>query len=393
MTKEHVNSSNEPNLKDILYPYTDRLKKNREFITRVWNLDNDERPGFVITPDLRIKGEPSGRPNNLYHKYTGTLRDRLLDSEKYLESQIYSNQAMMGNRGDFIPFLCPNIGVVAIPSAMGCEIQWWENDWPSAKPAITDPLQVYSLYKPKVTDAVMGMELNYTRHWLERTGGNYPIEMADCQSPLDIAAMILGHNNYLMALYTHAKEMHDLLSMITEIVIEFIQAQRDLIHQYQAEFVGMIDHPWIPDGFGVNIAHDENVMISPDMHDEFALPYLNQISEAFNGIFIHSCGRFVHNLRSFEKIYKLRGLEFGASEAPYQPVLDTFNGRILLAMRIGLNRGIQFNSMADFVRSVKQASKTNRGLFFNVNCDTSDVIVPENWPGTNVNEISDLIEG
>jgi hypothetical protein len=127
------------------------------------------------------------------------------------------------------------------------------------------------------------------------------------------------------------------------------------------------------------------------MHDEFALPYLNQISEAFNGIFIHSCGRFAHQLRSFAKVKMLRGLEFGASEAPYQPVIEAFNGKIVLSVRIGLNQDIVFPSMIDFVRRILAARKTNRGLL--INCDITNGVIPTGWPTVDLDEIYQLCSG
>jgi hypothetical protein len=33
---------------DFLDQYTDQIITSREFLTGLWNLDNDERPGFMI---------------------------------------------------------------------------------------------------------------------------------------------------------------------------------------------------------------------------------------------------------------------------------------------------------------------------------------------------------
>ena len=55
-------------------------------------------------------------------------------------------------------------------------------------------------------------------------------------------------------------------------------------------------------------------MISAEMHEEFHVPYLNQLSEVFGGIYHHTCGKWTHQFGSLEKITRLRGLEFGAPE-------------------------------------------------------------------------------
>ena len=107
-------------------------------------------------------------------------------------------------------------------------------------------------------------------------------------------------------------------------------------------------------------------MLSPELHDEFGVPYLNRLSDAFGGIYVHSCGDWTHLFPSLEKVRGLRGLEFGASEAPYDKVLARFGGKTVLACRIGLHRDIRFAGMADFVRKIIAAAPTPRGLFVHV---------------------------
>jgi hypothetical protein len=384
--------SDAPDFTQQLIPYTERIASSKTFLTRLWHLDNDERPGFMVGyVGPKVKGGTSSENVLFVREGEGTFRDRLLDPERYLRTQTDVCFKMLENRGDFVPVISPMIGIVAIPSALGCPVQWWEDDLPAVRPAIHDLDDMDRLRKPALYDQVMGMSLNYTRHWLERTQGAFPIGPVDCQSPLDLAALVLGHNNYLEALYTHPNEIKRLLQLLTETIIEFITEQRRIVKEFGAEFVPSYAYPWLPDGYGINIAHDENVMISAAMHDEFALPYLNQISEAFNGIFIHSCGRFTHQLKSFAKVDRLRGLEFGASEAPFGPVMEAFNGKTVLSVRIGLHQEIVFPSMADFVRQILAARTTNRGLF--INCDITNGIIPTDWPEVDLDEIYRLVLG
>jgi len=140
----------------------------------------------------------------------------------------------------------------------------------------------------------------------------------------------------------------------------------------------------------VSVANDMAVMLSPDLHDEFSVPYLNRISDAFGGVYIHSCGDWTHLFPSLEKVRGLRGLEFGASEAPYDKVLSHFGGRTVLACRVGLHRDIRFNGMADFVRRIIAAAPTPRGLFIHV--DITNGLVGPDWPETVLDEIYRLIE-
>jgi hypothetical protein len=370
---------------DFMISYADRIAASRDFLTRLWHLDNDERPGFMIGyvgPKVK-NGQPI--ENALFARQgPDTVRERILDPEKYLRVQLQEIAGQLAQRGDYVPGLCPMLGVIGIPSAFGCEVVWWEDDLPSVRPL----KQAYDLRKPSITDGELGRILDFTRYFLQQTSGRIPIRITDVQGPLDSAALILGHNNFLMAMVTSPKEVHHVLQRVTDLTIEYVQAYRDLIHEYGGEFVPSINYPWMPDDFDAGGARRMRDDFA-EMHDEFAVPYLNQISDAFGGIFVHSCGRWAHQVESLSRVHNLRGLEFGGSEAPYAPVLEYFGGKTALVVRVGLNRDVKFNGMADFVRRILAARTTNRGLFINV--DVTNGLIDADWLETDLEEIYQLI--
>ena len=319
----------------------------------MWALEND-RPGFQIGyVGPRLKG---GRPvPSALFSTDGpdTVRDRLLDPDKFLRAQLAEIEGQLAFRGDYVPSLCPALGVVGIPSAFGCEVIWWERDLPAVRPAISDPEEIFDLPRPDVRAGELGRMLDYTRYFVEQTGGCLPIRLTDLQGPLDAAALIVGHNNFLMAMLTHPEAIHHLLQMVTDLTIEVAQAQRAIVAEYGGEFVPSLHQPWLPDGFGFGVSNDECVMISVEMHEEFHV----RIS-----ISSPKCSRHLPSLlrqvdapvQQPEKVRNLRGLEFGASEAPYAPVLERFGGRTVLRA-VGLHRDLKFDGMADFVRRVDSA--------------------------------------
>ncbi len=369
-----------------------KIERSKAFLERLWALENDERPGFMIGyVGPRVKnGKPI--PSALFStEGSDTVRDRLQDPAKFLKAQLTEIDAQLELEGDFVPSLCPTLGLVGIPSAFGCEVVWWENDLPAIRPVIQDDAQaVYALPTPTVRDGELGRMLDYTRYFIEQTGGRYPLRMSDIQGPLDSGALIMGHNNFLMAMYTEPDAVHHLLQMVTDLTIAFVQAQRDLARSLGCEYVPSMFQPWMPDGLGVSISNDECVMVSAAMHDEFQVPYLNQLSEAFGGVYLHSCGKWTHQFPSLAKIHNLRGHEFGASEATFEPVLEHFGGKIALACRVGLHRDLKFAGMADYVRRVKAASKTYRGLFINV--DITNGLIDDDWHETDLHEIYRLFD-
>jgi hypothetical protein len=363
----------------------------RSFLSRMWHLGNAERPGFMfgyVGP--RVKRGAPIRSALFSTEGVGTVRDRLRDAGKFLDAQIKENEAVTALPGDVVPSVCPAFGVVGIPSAFGCEVVWWEDQLPAVRPfAGLDPGRILEMKKPSFHDGELGRVLNYTSEFLQKTGGGVPVRLTDIQGPLDSAALVVGHTEFLSLLTMHPAAAHHLLRLVTEFTIDLVRAQREIVRRAGVEFVPSMFQPWIPDGLGVSVANDESVMISAAMHDEFSVPYINILSEEFGGVIIHCCGNWVHQFKSLDKVRHLRGLEFGASEAPFESVLDYFGGRTVLACRVGLHRDVHFAGMQDYVARVLQTSRTFRGLFINV--DITNGIVDETWPETDIEEIARMI--
>jgi hypothetical protein len=367
------------------------IDKNREFLTRLWRLENDDRPAFLLGYlGPRVRGGRPVRSALFSTEGEGTVRDRLLDPAKFLEAQLVEINDQMAYQGDFVPCLCPAFGVINIPAAFGCEVVWWEDNFPAVRPLLlSGPTALRDLPPPTISSGEMGRILETTRFFIEKTAGRIPIRLTDIQGPLDSGALIMGHAEFFTAMRTHPWEVHHLLQMITDFTIECARAQREIVRARGVEFVPSLFQPWIPDGFGISVSNDASVMISADEHNEFCLPYLNQISDAFGGIYVHSCGNWLHQVPSLAKVRGLRGLEFGASETPFPPLAKYFAGRTVLACRVGLHRDIKFKGMADYVASIVKARKTNRGLFIHI--DITNGLIDENWPETDVDELYGLL--
>lgn len=364
----------------------------REFLARLWSLENADRPGALIGyAGPRVKGGSPVRSALFSTEGRDTVKARLLDPDKFLAAQLEEIEGQSRLRGDLVPALCPTLGVIAIPSAFGAEVVWWENDFPAVRPLIGDNIEaIRRLKKPAITDGELGRILDDTRVFLERTEGRIPIRLGDIQGPLDNAALIFGHTSFLEAVLAAPGEVHRLLDVITGLMIEFASAQREIVRAAGAEFVPSSFQPWLADGRGLSVANDVAVMLSPDLHDEFGVPYLNRLSDAFGGVYVHSCGDWTHLFPSLEKVRGLRGLEFGGSEAPYDKVLARFGGKTVLACRVGLNRDLRFAGMADFVRRVLAAAPTPRGLFLHI--DVTNGLTGDDWPETDLEEIEAILD-
>jgi len=371
---------------DFHEEFSDQIAINREFLEKLWLCENEDRPGFLIgyTGPEMIGGKPV---QSAIFSVAGTdsVRTRLQDPERFLRAQLEEIEGQMRFHGDFVPALTPTVGVVTIPSAFGCEVVWPEDDFPTVRPLINDPEEITDLKMPDLQAGELGRILEYTSYFRRETNKQYPIRLTDIQGPLDNASLIMGHNNFLLALNTHPKLVHQLLQMITDLTVEFVHKQRQIAHN----FVPSLMQPWIPDGWGISISNDDSVMISSQHMEEFGVPYFNQLSKAFGGLYVHSCGNWLHQVPTLEKIENLKGLEFGASEVPFREILDIFGGRVVLACRVGFNKDYRFSGVEDFVRQIMSARKTHRGLFIHV--DVTNGLVDDSWPVTDLNRIYSLI--
>lgn len=368
------------------------VASSREFLERMWRLENTERPGYMFGyMGPKVKGGKSVSSALFSLDGPETVRERLQDPEKFLQAQLEEIEAQLALPGDVVPSLCPAFGVVSIPSAFGSEVIWWDHNLPAVKPACDgEPASVLALRTPTLEDGEIPRILKYTRHFIKRTGGVFPIRLTDVQGPLDAAALIAGHTEFLSLIMTDPQTAHHLLRAVTDFIISLVKAQRHIAKVNKVEFVPGMFQPWMPDGHGISIANDECVMMSAEMHDTFSVPYMNLLSEEFGGIAMHSCGDWTHQFSSLDNVRNLRGLEFGASEASYERVLGHFGGKAVLACRVGLHRDVHFDGMKDFVSRILRAAATYRGLFINI--DITNGILGESWPETDIAEISRMIE-
>lgn len=370
---------------------SDRTDGAKEFLCRMWRRENLTRPGFMfgfVGP--KVKGGTPIRSALFSPEGTGTVRERLRDPAAFLRAQLEEVRGQLALPGDVVPSVCPAFGVVGIPSAFGCEVVWWEDNLPAVRPLPgISPEEVLAIRKPSVRDGELARVLDFTEEFITRTEGRVPVRLTDIQGPLDSAALIVGHTEFLGLMMTDPDAAHHLLRTVTDLAIDLVRAQREIVRNRGVEFVPSMFQPWIPDGTAVSVSNDECVMISAAMHDEFGVPYINALSEEFGGVAVHSCGDWTHQFESLDKIRNLRGLEFGATEASYERVFGHFGGRTVLACRVGLHRDLKFAGMRDYVARILRAAPTYRGLFVNV--DVTNGILEETWPETDIAEIEEMI--
>ena len=247
-------------------------------------------------------------------------------------------------------------------SAFGCDVRYFEHTLPWAHPVIKaddPPERVYDLVPPKVTDGQLGQMLEFNDYFVAETKGRYPIALTDLQGPLDTAYLVWDPSAFMPAMFTNPKEVHHLMRLVTDLIIAFVKEQE----ARSPEFIPCHFPPiWLPPGQGIAISDDGLAVIGPKLYEEFCLPYVNELSEEFGGIMIHSCGNFVHQLDNLAKVHNLRGLNFGASETPFEAVWERFNGKTAIIPHLGLNNPLLFAGNREFMEHIARVRTHNRGL-------------------------------
>jgi len=204
-----------------------------------------------------------------------------------------------------------NYGVGIIPSLFGCKIIQRGNDLPWVK-SVNSLNDIRKIVKKGVPDTNGGMVpmVSETQDFFRSKLHNYPnlresvrIGMADNQGPFNIAVMIRGPDLFI-ELYSHKELIKEFLKLITQTYIEFSKSQKGKIDEEIN--IGYYFQYRLPGG--VKIAEDHALSISPQMYDEFCLPYNARIGEKFGGISILLCGQTKNVIKNVIETPNLKGI-------------------------------------------------------------------------------------
>ena len=258
--------------------------------------------------------------------------DDLRSFDLRLQKFLAGAPAVLAESPDYIPVFPTHIGAVQQASAFGCEVvQVQEGDTLWARQLIHeyDPDRILEMTVPPVDAGTQGECLEMARRAEEFFGGGIPVRIGDMQGPADVAGQVWGEENLFRAMFEHPEAAHHLIGLAADLLIAFHRAQEALV----TEFVGMHcpTNLWMPPGFGTALSEDYAPLLSPRLYEEFSLPYVNRVSEACGGVWVHCCGKFAHNFDNFLKIKDLRGLNPAPPEVEWTEIVAKFGEVCCLA--------------------------------------------------------------
>lgn len=182
-----------------------------------------------------------------------------------------------------LPGIYPDFGCGIIePSAFGCEIVQFENNPLSPKPMcakffqakpemdmiqkiidapLPDPTK--DGFLPKVLEQYQYYWEHLDRKYIENYG--YLDGFAFTMGPVETAALVMGYENFLLALLDMPETMHKLLAKTTEFILAWLEKQQEINGPLKRIY--LFDH--------------SPARVGPDHFKEFVFPYVSAVLDKF----------------------------------------------------------------------------------------------------------------
>ena len=183
---------------------------------------------------------------------------------------------------DRIPYLCPYTGTEIFARAFGCRVHYPGDNMPFALPQVTSTSEAGHLKVPDPQTAFSDVwEIAEALRKAEPDG---IMSLPDIQSPLDIAALIWEKTDFYIALLTEPEAVLELTEKIKELLTLFLDKWFAV---YGRDFIAHYPDYYMP--YGITVSEDEAGAISPALFERYCLPGLNELSDRYGAIGIHSC--------------------------------------------------------------------------------------------------------
>ena len=256
------------------------------------------------------------------------------------------------------------------PLALGARRVLTSEDKEWVEGVIGGPAQVRDFGIPDVWSGRTGEVLRNIQILVDTLPDGDLVRMPDVQSPLGVAELLWDRGFYL-ALVDCPDAVHDLLQQITTFIIRFVQE----VQRVAGPRLNAAGFPCIwSDPVGVYVADDSMSLISPAMHLEFSVPYLNRMADACGPLVYHSCSWWEPY---FDNIHQLRNVRLmnwnpGNSTDP-AVIIKEFSGRAVLAPHLVLEMhtdrdvlklGRGFQDEVDFFTYMLDSMQDNTAMHF-----------------------------
>lgn len=258
------------------------LEKNKKF----WNSKDQ---GVMVYRRFRTR-----------EQFTWGCRDMDLS----LRLQLGGLKESMKYKADLPNFLEPWYGIGTVASSFGMDYVWPENQAPALMPKFKTIAEALEYpYVPVEKTEIGRHTLEMIEYFLDKTKGKIPLSMCDIQSPLNIASNLMQISDLFLEMYDYPEEYEKLVSIITDLLIDFSKRQEALIGNALVKPGHGFGSSRVFSGLGLS---DDNVcMISDSIFNNFEVPQRERIGSQFGGVAFHSCGNWSKRVNLIKQISNL----------------------------------------------------------------------------------------
>jgi uroporphyrinogen-III decarboxylase len=202
-----------------------------------------------------------------------TILDYFTDERVFLEDNLKAIDTFP--QAIFLPGFWSEFGMCTEPSAFGSVSVWGEDEFPFARKVLLSPDDVNRLEKPDPhKHGLLPFVIKRLKHLqpeIEKAG--HKIRFAVARGPLNIASFLMGTSEFMEALKSSPEQMHRLLEIVTDFLVDWIAVQREAF----------------PTINGIFLLDDIVGFVSRRDFETFGLPYLKRVFDADVAV------KFFHN--------------------------------------------------------------------------------------------------
>jgi len=141
-----------------------------------------------------------------------------------------------------------------------------------------------------VEDTEWGRRLReHVLRFVDATGGEIPVEVADYQSPYGTATKLIPNEELMLAMYDAPDLVHIFLSAVTDGIEKLIRAMERWVG---ADLLALNRKCPIPGKAGIIVWEDYVSVLNPALHTEFCAPYINRLFSVYGKGHLHTCGPY-----------------------------------------------------------------------------------------------------
>jgi len=287
--------------KDFRRRFEGRLAKVKARTADVFAFKDVKAPPFIVNSALYwVFGlDPETFPDDYF--------DNPATMTAFQERTYYDQVREIDD--DFMPYLMPWFGTIVAASALGCRIEFYPKQDPTANPRYYPVQTAEDVHRLKIPDperdGLMPKVLDFLRYM--QANSFLPVGITDFQGPLTTANQLMGYDKLIYLMYDDPKAAHELMDKVTETLIRWVKAQKAVIGE-PLDYCISDQQVYTGDHAGVWFSDDDAVLMSVKTYREFVVPYNSRILEAFGGGCVHYCGNATHHADSFLATRGLKAL-------------------------------------------------------------------------------------